>query len=204
MFRSSDVWSPQTRWVDSNLERYCSSQSSYFRSYSSFRRGSFDVADHRDHEIIAKLILQPFQQLENSFGTTWQPKPIESETCRLPDANQDTSNTFCWLATQSILPMRPQNHGSRSRSRIRPIVPGQVSSVFRKMILRNQRLLNSLWLRFHWRCRWLKFCWTLWPLLQHCQAPSHWFFWRWWQRRLSTRDNPWWPRASWMLLQSLV
>ena len=64
MFRSSDVWSPQSWWVDSNLECYCSSQSSYFRSYSSFRRGSFDVADHRDHEIIAKLILQPFQQLE--------------------------------------------------------------------------------------------------------------------------------------------
>ena len=47
----------------------------------------------------------------------WLPKPIESETCRLPDADQDTSNTFCWPIILSILPLRPQNYGSRSPSR---------------------------------------------------------------------------------------
>ena len=90
------------------------------------------------------------------------------------------------------------NNSIRPRSifAFSPIVPGQVSSVFRKIVLRNQRLLNSLWFRFHWRCGWLRYCWTFGPLLQHCQAPGHWSFWRWRQRRLSNWDHPWWPRAG--------
>ena len=103
-FRSSDVWSPRSWWGDSNLECYCCSQSSYFSSLRSRDDCQIDPLTSsatRD---------SPTEQL-------WLPKPIGSETCRLPDANEDTSNTFCWLTTLSILPMRPQNHGSRSPSR---------------------------------------------------------------------------------------
>ena len=151
------------------------------------------MAPHWDHEIIAKLILQLYQQLEISCRTTLVAQA---------DWVRDLSVTWCQSRLIRFVGLQLRVYSQcahKTTGREVPQespVPGQVSSFFRKMILRNQRLLNSLWFRFHWRCQWLRFCWTLWPLLQHYQAPGHWSFWRWRQQRLSNRGNPWWPRAG--------
>ena len=113
MFRSPDVWSPRSWWADPNLEcYYCSNQWSYFRSCSSFRCGSpLRSRDYCQADPSTLSATRDF--LQNNFGcpSRLSPRPVGY---LMPIK----INTFCRPATQSILPMRPQNHGSRSPSRI--------------------------------------------------------------------------------------
>ena len=124
----------------------------------------------------------------------WLPKPIESETCRLPDADQDTSNTFCWPIILSITPTALTKLRVEKSLKI-PLLSQVKYRAFSGRLYWGINACSTVF-GFAFTCRWLRYCWTFWPLLQHCQAPGHWSFWRWWQRRLGNQDNPWWPRAG--------
>ena len=156
---------------------------------------AFDVAHHWDHEMIAKLILYNlFSNSRFSLGTTlvaqadWV-RDLPITWCRsrhkqyflLADNSEYTPTALTKLRVEKSLKI--------------PLLSQVKYRAFSGRLYWGINACSTVF-GFAFTCRWLRYCWTFWPLLQHCQAPGHWSFWRWWQRRLGNQDNPWWPRAG--------